>query len=102
MALPHYVVPRALDEADQFMPGFTSPQFVATCLGVAAGWLAAQIPEAVLPISVKAWLILYLPIFGLIAKRRLKGRWETLDVLAALWHYFHHPRRCVYAPESLD
>lgn len=92
---PHYAVPRALGLADRFCPGFTSAQLAWSVAGIVLGALCWQAP---LPAHVRWWLVLYLPLAGLLAKRVVWGKWDGLATAGALAHYALRPKRCVYAP----
>lgn len=92
---PHYAVPRALGLADRFLPFFTTAQLAWTLAGAVLGALGGQAP---LPATVRWWLVLYLPLAGVLAKRTVWGRWDGLATVCALGHYALRPKRCVYAP----
>lgn len=100
MALPAYAVPRALDAPDRFLPGFTLPQFAWTLGGVVAAVACYRLLAPLLPMSVVAWLVVYVPVACALAKRRLWRGWDGLALVLAVVRYAARPKRCVYAPEE--
>ena len=91
-----YAIPRALDTADRFCPGFTTAQVAWTVGGIVIGVACWLMLSPWLPTSLVAWPTIYLPVIGIFAKRRLYRGWEGLECARAVWHYATRPKRCVY------
>ena len=82
--MTRYGIPRHLDVPEQLLPFVSAAQLASTAFGVGvAGWIALAAP---LPWEVKAWPVLWFPVLGLLATRRLPfagGRWTGLELAGA-------------------
>jgi hypothetical protein len=86
---------RRLGMDEEFLPGFTMPQF---------GWLLGGLVLAVVCLFwcpewlllVKPWVVVFAPVGGLLLPRRIKGRRTVWVNVVSLVAYLRSYRRAVY------
>ena len=93
-----YGVPRYLDVPEQLVPGFTLGQAISFALGIAVAvvaWVAG------LPEGLRWWVVLYAPLVGFLATRRVylpgyRGYWTWLQLAGAGRRSAARPRRTIW------
>jgi hypothetical protein len=93
---PRYHAPRALDAPDWFIPGLlTMSQAAWTAGGLAAGYWAFQTGWLQHAEWTRPWLVIYLPLFGILAKRKV-GTWDLWTWTTAWCAWLCRPRHTLY------
>ena len=96
-----YDVPRALDVPDRLgVPGFTTVQFLLLCAGIAVAVVAFKAPDALLPLWLKPWLVIWTPALALLLPRQVGvSGWTVYRLAVARVGRWLRPRRAIWKPE---